>query len=154
MREQVIETGPRTPPADPAQADTLSAWSSFITGFELTRKPTISLPLTSLDPTDYRYCYVPFWVVKLVWVAGASARCVEASPVPKFLRARPAQDGGEDRKIRRLAGARHAPADWSDRARIVALSWDGLAAPAIAAETGSPPNTVRRWRPRCTPARL
>ena len=54
MREQVIETGPRTPPADPAQADTLSAWSSLITGFELTRKPTLSLPLTSLDPTDYR----------------------------------------------------------------------------------------------------
>jgi hypothetical protein len=54
MGEQVIETGPRTPPADPAQADTLSAWSSLITGFELTRKPTISLPLTSLDPTDYR----------------------------------------------------------------------------------------------------
>jgi hypothetical protein len=38
MREQVIETGPRTPPADPAQADTLSPWSSLITGFELTRK--------------------------------------------------------------------------------------------------------------------
>ena len=37
MGEQVIETGPRTPPADPAQADTLSAWSSLITGFELTR---------------------------------------------------------------------------------------------------------------------
>jgi len=37
MREQVIETGPRTPPADPEQADTLSVWSSLITGFELTR---------------------------------------------------------------------------------------------------------------------
>ena len=34
MREQVIETGPRTPPADPEQADTLSAWSSLITGFQ------------------------------------------------------------------------------------------------------------------------
>ena len=55
MSEQVIESGPRTPPADPEQADTLSAWSSLITGFELTRKPTISLPLSSLDPTDYRY---------------------------------------------------------------------------------------------------
>jgi hypothetical protein len=42
-------------------------------------------------------------------IAGASARCVAASPVPKFLRARPPQDDGEDRKIRRLAGARHAP---------------------------------------------
>jgi transposase len=65
--------------------------------------------------------------------------------VPKFLRARPAQDEGEDRKIRRLAGARHAPADWSERARIVALSWDGLAVPAIAARIGCHQNTVRRW---------
>jgi hypothetical protein len=54
MREQVIETGPRTPPADPAQADTLSPWSSHITSFELTREPAPRLPLTSLDPTDYR----------------------------------------------------------------------------------------------------
>jgi hypothetical protein len=54
MGEQVIETAPRTPPADPEQADTLSAWSSLITGFELTRKPTQILPGTSLDPTDYR----------------------------------------------------------------------------------------------------
>src|SRR5439155_10252699 len=33
MREQVIETGPRTPPADPEQADTPPAWPSLITGF-------------------------------------------------------------------------------------------------------------------------
>ena len=65
--------------------------------------------------------------------------------MPKFLRARPPQDEGEDRKIRRLAGARHAPADWSERARIVTLSWDGLAVPAIAAEVGCHGNTVRRW---------
>ena len=74
--------------------------------------------------------------------------------MPKFLRARPAQDDGEDRKIRRLAGARHAPADWSDRARIVALSWDGLAVPAIAAETGCHQNTVRRWLHRFNAAGL
>jgi transposase len=74
--------------------------------------------------------------------------------VPKFLRAHPAQDDGEDRKIRRLAGARHAPADWSDRARIVALSWDGLAVPAIAAETGCHQNTVRRWLHRFNAAGL
>ena len=65
--------------------------------------------------------------------------------MPKFLRARPPQDDGEDRKIRRLAGARHAPADWSGRARIVALSWDGLAVPAIAAQASWHENTVRRW---------
>jgi transposase len=79
---------------------------------------------------------------------------VEASPVPKFLRARPAQDDGEDRKIRRLAAARHAPADWSERARIVTLSWDGLAVPAIAAETGCHQNTVRRWLHRFNAAGL
>jgi transposase len=65
--------------------------------------------------------------------------------VPKFLRARPPLDDGESKKIRRLADARHAPADWIERARIVALSWDGLAVPAIAAETGCHQNTVRRW---------
>jgi transposase len=79
---------------------------------------------------------------------------VEASPVPKFLRARPPQDDGEKRKIRRLAGARHAPADWSERARIVALSWDGLGVPAIAAEVGCHENTVRRWLHRFNAAGL
>jgi len=79
---------------------------------------------------------------------------VEASSVPKFLRARPPLDDGEARKIRRLAGARHAPADWSERARIIALSWDGLAVPAIAAETGRHENTVRRWLHRFNAAGL
>src|SRR5690348_4926076 len=65
--------------------------------------------------------------------------------MPKFLRARPPLDDSEARKIRRLAGARHAPADWSERARIMALSWDGLAVPAIAAEVGCHANKVRRW---------
>jgi transposase len=70
---------------------------------------------------------------------------VEASPVPKFLRARPPLDDGENRKIRRLAGARHAPADWIERARIVALSWDGLRVAEIAARIGCHENKVRRW---------
>ena len=65
--------------------------------------------------------------------------------MPKFVRARPPLDDGEARKIRQLAGARHAPADWIERARIVALSWDGLAVPAIAAGVGCHENTVRRW---------
>jgi len=65
--------------------------------------------------------------------------------MPKFVRARPPLDDGEAGKIRKLAGARHAPADWSERARIVALSWDGLAVPAIAEQLGCHPNTVRRW---------
>jgi transposase len=77
--------------------------------------------------------------------AGASADYLEARSVPKYLRARTPHDDGEARKIRRLAGARHAPADWIARARIIALSWDGLAVPAIAAEIGCHENTVRRW---------
>jgi len=74
--------------------------------------------------------------------------------MPKFVRARPPLDDGEARKIRQLAGARHAPADWSERARIVALSWDGLAVPAIAAEAGCHENTVRRWLHRFNAAGL
>jgi transposase len=54
-------------------------------------------------------------------------------------------DDGEARKIRRLAGARHAPADWIERAQIVALSWDGLGVAAIAAQVGCHENAVRRW---------
>ena len=65
--------------------------------------------------------------------------------MPKFLRARAPHDDDEAREIRRLAGARHAPADWIERARIIALSWDGLAVPAIAARVGCHQNTVRRW---------
>ena len=65
--------------------------------------------------------------------------------MPKFVRVRPPLDDCEARKIRRLAGARHAPADWSQRARIIALSWDGLAVPAIAGQLGCHSNMVRRW---------
>jgi transposase len=54
-------------------------------------------------------------------------------------------DDSETRKICRLAGARHAPADWIERARIIMLSWDGLDVAAIAAEVGCHENTVRRW---------
>jgi transposase len=74
--------------------------------------------------------------------------------VPKFLRARPSLDDSEGRKIRRLAGARHAPADWTERARIVALSWDGLGVAAIAAEVGCHENKVRRWLHRFNAAGL
>jgi transposase len=61
------------------------------------------------------------------------------------LKARPPLDDSESTKVRRLAGARHAPADWIERARIVALSWDGLGVAAIAAEVGCHENKVRRW---------
>ena len=65
--------------------------------------------------------------------------------MPKYLTARAPLDDGEAAKIRKLAGARHAPADWIERVRIIALSWDGLGVPVIAAEIGCHPNKVRRW---------
>jgi hypothetical protein len=71
--------------------------------------------------------------------------------MPKFVRARPPLDDGEARKTRRPAGARHAPADWNERTRIAALSWDGLAVSAIAGQLGCHPNRVRRWLPGSTP---
>jgi len=74
--------------------------------------------------------------------------------MPKYLRARAPQDDSEAGKMRRLAGARHAPADWIERAQIVALSWDGLGVPAIAAEVGCHENTVRRWLHRFNAAGL
>src|SRR3954470_14030796 len=56
--------------------------------------------------------------------------------MPKLLFARPPVDAVEERRIRKLAGARHAPADWIRRAQIIAMSWDGLRVPAIAAALG------------------
>ena len=63
--------------------------------------------------------------------------------MPKLLFARPPLDAVEERTIRKLAGARHAPADWIRRAQIVALSWDGLRVPAIAAVLGCSSKAVR-----------
>ena len=65
--------------------------------------------------------------------------------MPKLLLARPASDGAEESRVRRLAGARHAPADWILRARIIALSWDGLRVPAIAVRLECHHKTVRKW---------
>src|SRR3954471_2149335 len=63
--------------------------------------------------------------------------------MPKLLFARPPVDAVEERRIRKLAGARHAPADWIRRAQIIALSWDGLRVPAIAKELGCSSKAVR-----------
>src|SRR3954462_4673470 len=63
--------------------------------------------------------------------------------MPKLLFARPPLDAVEERKIRKLAGARHAPADWIRRAQIIALSWNGLRVPGIAAGLGCSPKTGR-----------
>jgi transposase len=63
--------------------------------------------------------------------------------VPKLLAARPPRDAVEERRVRKLAGSRHAPGDWIQRARMVALSWEGLRVPAIASELRCHPQTVR-----------
>ena len=59
--------------------------------------------------------------------------------------ARPPTDPTEERRIRQLAGARHAPASWLQRARIITLSWDGAQVSQIAAQLGCHPRTVYRW---------
>ena len=64
--------------------------------------------------------------------------------MPKLLRAREPQDAAEERKVRKLAGSRHAPADWIFRARIISLSWRGLRTSEIADALGCHPKTVRK----------
>jgi transposase len=57
--------------------------------------------------------------------------------------ARPPRDAEEERKIRKLAGARHALADGVLRARMITASWAGKTVSTIAAELGCKPRTVR-----------
>jgi transposase len=63
--------------------------------------------------------------------------------MPRLLYARPPADAEEERKIRKLAGSRHAPADWIMRAKMIVASWDGKRTSAIAAELGCHMQTVR-----------
>jgi transposase len=63
--------------------------------------------------------------------------------MPKLLHARPPADAEEERKVRKLAGSRHAPADWAMRAKMIAASWDGARTSTIAAQLGCHMQTVR-----------
>ncbi len=74
--------------------------------------------------------------------------------MPKLLRAGPPLDADEERRVRKLAGSRHAPGDWIRRARMVARSWDGLRTSAVAAELGCHPQTVRERLTRFNAAGL
>ncbi|KLL09635.1 transposase, partial [Protofrankia coriariae] len=56
--------------------------------------------------------------------------------MPKLLYARPPADTEEERKIRKLAGSRHAPGDWIIRAKMIVASWDGERTSTIAAGLG------------------
>jgi transposase len=64
--------------------------------------------------------------------------------MPALVFARPAVDGDELARVQKLSVARHAPADWVLRARIVTLSWSGLTVPQIADQVGCHPRTVRQ----------
>ena len=61
------------------------------------------------------------------------------------LSARPPTDAAEERTLRRLANARHAPASLIQRARIVTASWDGASVPEVAQRLGCHPKTVYKW---------
>jgi len=63
--------------------------------------------------------------------------------MPKLLFAHAARDEKEEHQIRKLAGSRHAPADWILRARMIVGSWERKRTTAIAAELGCHPQTVR-----------
>src|ERR671938_773468 len=70
--------------------------------------------------------------------------------MPKLLSPPPPLDAVEERKVRKLAGARHAPADWIRRAQMIALSWDGRRVPAIADALGCSEKAVRSRLTRFT----
>jgi len=53
--------------------------------------------------------------------------------MPKHIQVREPQDNREEARVRRLARSRLGPRDYILRARMVALSWDGVGVPAIAA---------------------
>jgi transposase len=61
------------------------------------------------------------------------------------LSARPPTDPAEERTLRKLAAARHAPASLIQRARIVVASWDGASVPEVAQRLGCHPKTVYKW---------
>jgi transposase len=61
------------------------------------------------------------------------------------LYARPPTDPAEERTLRRLASARHAPASLIQRARIITASWDGASVPEVAQRLGCHPKTVYKW---------
>ncbi len=61
------------------------------------------------------------------------------------LYARPPNDSAEERTLRRLAAARHAPASLIQRARIIAASWDGASVAELAQRLGCHPKTVYKW---------
>ena len=71
-----------------------------------------------------------------------------------LLYARPPADPAEDRRLRKLARSRHAPASWIQRARIITASWDGATVTQVAQSVGCHPKTVSKWLHRFNAAGL
>jgi len=63
--------------------------------------------------------------------------------MPKLLLAHPPLDAKEEHQIRRLAGSRHAPADWILRATMIVGSWERTRTTTIATKLRCHPQTVR-----------
>jgi transposase len=61
------------------------------------------------------------------------------------LYARPPTDPAEERTLRKLATARHAPASWVQRAKIITGSWDGASVTELAERLGCRTKTVSKW---------
>jgi transposase len=65
--------------------------------------------------------------------------------MPALLHARPPTDPAEEHRLHKLAAARHAPASWIQRARIITGSWDGASVAELAQRLGCHPKTVYKW---------
>jgi transposase len=65
--------------------------------------------------------------------------------MPALPHARPPTDSAEAPRLRKLAAARHAPASWIQRARIVTGSWDGASVAELAQRLGCHTKTVYKW---------
>src|SRR5215213_5597014 len=65
--------------------------------------------------------------------------------MPALLHARPPTDPAEERRLRKLAAARHAPASWIQLARIITGSWDGASVAELARRLDCHPKTVSKW---------
>ena len=65
--------------------------------------------------------------------------------MPALLHARPPTDPADERRLRKLAAARHAPASWIQRARIITGSWDGASVAELARRLDCHPKTVYKW---------
>jgi transposase len=65
--------------------------------------------------------------------------------MPARLVARPPADPAEARRLRKLAIARHAPASWIQRARIITASWDGATVAELAEQLGCRTKTIYKW---------